>query len=243
MRLERMKIWITGSAKRVGKAIALGCAKEGADIVVHCHSSREEAEETAEEIRALGRKVMIVQGDHGDTDSVRKMAAEIEKDFGGLDALVNSAARFPNKKFEEISEEDFFRIIRTNTWGPFACAQAALPMLRRANPGRIVNITDWAVQRPYRHYAHYMASKGGLSVMTKAMARELAPEILVNSVAPGPVLEPPDISDEERAKVLKKIPVNRWGTPESIVQAVLMILENDNLCGAEIVVDGGRSLG
>lgn len=243
MRLEGQVIWITGSAKRVGKECALTCAAEGADIVVHYRGSRAEAEATAEEIRALGRRALLVQGDQSSQEDVRRMMGEIREGFGRLTALVNSASAFPSKKFEDVTEEDFFSIISTNLWGPFLCAREALGLLRESRPARIVNLTDWAVARPYRNYAHYMASKGGLDVLTRALARELAPDVLVNAIAPGPVLEPPDISDENREKVLGKIPVGRWGTPDAVAKALLFLLESDFVTGETVTVDGGRTVG
>jgi pteridine reductase len=230
MRLEGEIVWVTGSARRVGREIALGCAREGADIVVHCRGSLSEAEATAGEIRALGRRAVVVQGDHGSVADVTRMVGEIRE-------------QFPIKAFEEIGEEEFFSIMRANAYGPFLCTQLALPLLRAASPGRVVNITDWAVQRPYRRYAHYMASKGALHTLTKALARELAPAVLVNEVAPGPVLEPEDLSPELKQKIVEKIPLQKWGTPENVVKAVVFLLESDNTCGETIVVDGGRSIG
>ncbi len=243
MRLKGQIIWITGSAKRVGRVCALACAREGADIVVHCRASRSEGEEVVREIEALGRRAMLVQGDHSESADVHRMVEEIGSQFGGLTTLVNSAAGFPRARFEDITEEDFFSIVRTNLWGPFLCAQAAVPLLRKARPGRLVNVTDWAVARPYRFYAHYMAAKGGLDTVTRALARELAPEVLVNAIAPGPVLEPPDLKAEDREKVLAKIPVRRWGTPEDVAKALVFLLESDFLCGETITVDGGRTVG
>lgn len=241
--LEGRIIWITGSARRVGKAMALACAREGATIVVHCRSSREEAEETRAEIEALGTRATIVQGDHSKVEDVERMVEEIRRNHGRLDTLVNSAAAFPSKKFEEISVEDFQEIIAANLHGPFLCAQKALPLLRKSSPGRIINLVDWAVKRPYSGYAHYMASKGGLHTLTLALARELAPDILVNGIAPGPVLEPEDISDREREAILKKIPLRRWGTADSIAKTLVYMLTCDDLCGEIITVDAGRSVG
>ena len=243
MKLANRVVWVTGSARRVGRAIALECAREGADVVVHCHRSREEADGVAAEIQALGRRTLVVQGDHGQPADVTRMVAEIEGHFGRLDALVNSAAGYPLKPFEEIGEEDFFAIMRTNAYGPFLCTQKALPLLRKAAPGRVVNITDWALVRPYKGRAHYNASKGALNSITLALARELAPGVLVNAVAPGPVLEPENLSPTERAAIIARTTLKRWGTPDDVARAVVYLLESDYLCGETIVVDGGLRLG
>ncbi len=243
MRLAGQVVWITGSAKRLGREMALGCAREGADVVVHCRNSREEAEATASEIRELGRQCLVVQGDHSAPGDVDRMVSEIAGEFGKLNGLVNSASEFPQKNFEDVSPEEFDQVIRSNLKGPFLCAQRALPLLRKSSPGRIVNITDWSVHRPYSRYSHYMASKGGLETLTLALARELAPGILVNGIAPGPMLEPEDLDSEIEAKIAEKSALGRWGKPESVVKALLFVLECEDLCGEVIRVDAGRYLG
>jgi pteridine reductase len=243
MRLAGQVVWITGSARRVGREIALGCAKEGADIVVHCRSSRAEGEEVVREIETMGRGALLVQGDHGSPADVTAMVTAIKTRFGRLTALVNCASTFPQASMETISEDDFFRAIRDNAYGPFLCAQQALPLLREAKPGRIINFTDSAVQRPYRQYAHYMAAKGGLHTMTLALARELAPAVHVNEIAPGPILEPEDLTPERKEATVRRLPLGRWGEPGAVVKAVLFLLESDYLCGETINVDGGRLIG
>jgi len=241
--LKDQIVWVTGSAKRVGRVVALACADAGADIVVHCHKSREEAEEVRREVERKGRRGIVVQGDQGSREDALRMVEEIRGGMGGLSALVNSAATFPQSVVEEVTEEDFFAVVRTNLYGPFVCTQAALPLLREAKPGRVVNITDSAVVNPYNKYAHYMAAKGGLRTLTKALARELAPEVMVNEIAPGPVLEPPGLEPERRARTLARVPLGRWGTPEAVAQAVVYLLSADYLCGTCIEVDGGRHIG
>ncbi len=243
MRLEGHVIWITGSARRLGREMALACAREGADVIVHCHHSRPEAEEVAGLVREMGRETLVVQGNQGSPVDVSRMVGEIEERFGRLTALVNSAAVFPRERLREITERDFFSVVRTNLYGPFLCSQFCEPLLRHARPGRVVNVTDWAVYRPYRYYAHYMASKGGLHALTRAFARELAPEILVNEIAPGPIIEPEDMTPEIKEKILARLPTGHWGAPKSIANALIFILETDDLCGESIVVDGGRSFG
>ncbi|CAN5307906.1 3-oxoacyl-ACP reductase FabG [soil metagenome] len=242
MRLKGQTIWITGSAKRVGRALALGCAKEGADIVVHCHKSRAEAERVAKEIRKLKRRAMVVQGDHGVSADVVRMVAEIKKEFGGLTALINSASVFPRKDFESISEEDFFGVIRSNVYGQFLCAQKSVTLLRRAKPGRIINITDASLKCPAAHYAHYFAAKGGLAALTKALAKELAPKILVNAIAPGRTIPAPDETGTMQKKLVERVPLKRWGGTEEILKAALFLLESEYATGETIAVDGGLSI-
>lgn len=236
-------VWVTGCARRVGRSIVLAAARAGADCVVHYRSSAEEAAQTAREIEALGRRALLVQGDHANEADVARIVDAIGREFGRLDALVNSASTYPREDFERVGRRDFLASIEANLYGPFLCSQRALPLLREAKPGRIVNITDAAVERPYKRHTHYIVAKGGLAALTLALARELAPEVLVNAVAPGPVLEPPDLADRERESILRRTPLGRWGTPEDVAAAVLYLLGADYCAGATIVVDGGRSYG
>ncbi len=243
MTLENKVVWITGSARRVGKTIAIEAAREGADIVVHCNRSRNEAETTASEIRAIGSKALVVQGDHAQRADVERIINEIDSHFGRLDALVNSASTFPTKPFTEISTEEFSSTIDANLRGPFLCAQLALPLLRAAKPGRIVNITDCMLPRPYPKYAVYWCAKGGLDALTRALARELAPDVLVNAVAPGPVLAPDDITEQKRENTIARTYLKRWGKPEDVACAVIYLLKAEYTTGISVPVDGGRSLG
>ncbi len=244
MRLKNQIVWITGSARRVGRSIALACARAGADVVVHCRRSREAAESVVGQIiDETGQRAWLVQGDHSKRIDVERMVLEIQDQAGGLTGLVNSAAIFPRIKFEETTDGDFQEVIASNLFGPFICSQLALPMLRENSPGRIVNITDWAVGRTYRNYSAYMAAKGGLATLTQALARELAPDVLVNAVAPGAVLEPPDLSDDLRRKIVAKIPLGKWGAPEDIAEAVVYLLGATYVTGQTLTIDGGRTIG
>ncbi len=242
MRLENQIILITGSAKRLGKVLALRCAHEGAHVIVHYNSSKKEAEETAEEISAFGVSPLVVQGDLTDEADVRKIIDSVKDRHGRLNSLVNSAAAFPEAPIEKISRDDFLKVLESNLIGPFLLIREALPLLRQSKPGRVVNITDASLNRPFKNRSHYMASKGGLQAMTESLARELAPEILVNALAPGPVLEPPGVSEDHRKNVLKRLPVGNWDNADAVAKALVSILENDHLCGSTIRVDGGLSI-
>lgn len=243
MRLAGQKIWITGSGKRLGKTLALACAREGAHIAVHYHHSKQDAEVTVQEIRNLGCEAILVQGDVGDKEAVGRMVDEIDKQWGMLNGLVHSAAVFPNASFDQVSELEFFDTIRTNLFGPYCCTQAALPLLLKASPGKVIFITDAAVEKPHLYASHYMASKGGLETLSKALARELAPNVLVNSIAPGPILKPTAISPEMEEKILNRLPLGRWGSPESVSKALIFLLDSTDLVGETIVVDAGRRWG
>ncbi|MDX2176734.1 MAG: SDR family oxidoreductase [Candidatus Sumerlaeia bacterium] len=236
-------VWTTGSARRVGRAIALACARAGADVVVHYRESEADAIATAAEAEELGVRALVVRGDHCDPAAPPRIAAEIEARFGRLDALVNNASTFERTPLDTLDGDRFARILDENLVGPYRCVAAALPLLRRAPAGHIVNIGDWAAERAYRGYAAYIAAKGGLEALTRSLARELAPGIRVNAVAPGAVLEPPDLTDAARARILERTPLARWGAPDDVASAVVFLLTSDFITGATIPVDGGRRIG
>lgn len=241
--LEGRVVWVTGSAKRVGKAVALHLARCGADIAVHCNRSRDDAEAVATEIRALGRRALVVQGDHARREDVARMVGEIAEEFDALFALVNSAAIYPEKAFDKTTDADFDEAINANLRGPFLCTQLALPLLRRSSPAHVVFLGDARVWRPYKGYAAYWCAKGGLETLAKGLASELAPGILVNTVHPGAMIPPPDNTDEKNKAVVARNFIKRWGKPEDIALAVEFLLRSDYITGAEIPVDGGRNLG
>lgn len=242
-RLTNRVIWITGSARRVGKEMALACAREGAHIVVHYQSSRAEAEETKAEILGLGVECLVVQGNHGVRTDVTRMVAEIDARFGKLDVLVNSASVFPRIAFELTTEQKLDDILSANLKGPYLCSQLALPLLRKGTDPQIVNMTDAMLERASPKFSAYWCAKGGLDALTRCLARELAPAIRVNAIAPGPVLEPEDQSEETRLKILAAIPAGRWGEPRFIADALIYLIGQEFTTGTSVVVDGGRRLG
>lgn len=241
--LDGRVVWVTGSARRLGRAIALACARQGADVVVHCNRSVDEGEEVAAAIRAMGRRTLLVQGNHANEQAVDKMVAAIEAEFGLLHALVNCAATFPEKEFTATTPAEFDAVIGANVRGPFLCAQRAVPLLRRVPLGHIVNLTDCMLPRPTRYYAAYWCAKGGLDALTRALAHELAPQILVNSVAPGPMIPAEKENQENLDAAVKRSYLRRWGSPDDIADAVLYLLRSNFVTGTSMAVDGGRALG
>lgn len=227
---------------RVGRAIALGLAREGAHVAVHYHASAEEAEEAAAEVRALGVEAETFVADLGaGSEEARRLIDAVDRRWGRLDVLVNSAAIFPRTPWDAIDEATWDRTLAVNLKGPFFTAWHAAAPMRRGGGGSIVNIADWAALRPYPHYLPYVISKGGIVTMTKAMAKELAPEIRVNAVAPGPVLLPEDLEPEAAQRVIKGTLLKRLGTPEDVAEAVVfLVARTDFATGHVLVVDGGR---
>lgn len=233
---------VTGAGVRVGRAIALALARAGMHLAVHYHSSRAEAEETAAAARELGVEAEPFVADLGaSADEARRLVAEVEGRWGRLDVLVNSAAIFPRTPLDSIDEAVWDRTMAVNLKGPFFTALSAAPLIRRSGGGSIVNIADWAGLRPYVNYLPYVISKGGIITMTKALARELAPDIRVNAVAPGPVLMPEDMSEAAIERAREGTLVKRLGSPEDVAEAVVfLVARTDFVTGHVLVVDGGR---
>lgn len=241
MKLQDRVVWVTGAALRLGKALALDLAGRGANIVVHYNTSESEARATAGQIEALGRRALIVQADLSQVDQIKDVVRQIDQAFGRLDVLVNSASNFYRVPLEEITEEVWDQSLTVNLKGPCFCALEAARLMKRSGGGKIINFADWAGFRPYRNYLPYMVSKGGMITLTRALALELAPEILVNAVAPGPVLPPPGTTAEEIERMTRNVPLHRLGSPEDIVATVAFFLEgSDYITGQVLCVDGGR---
>jgi NAD(P)-dependent dehydrogenase (short-subunit alcohol dehydrogenase family) len=232
---------VTGAAKRIGRSVALRLAAEGADVVVNYRGSKSEADEVVAQIAAMGRRAMAVQADVSKRKDVITMFAAVEKEFGRLDILVNNAGMFFPAKFEELTEEQWDRILNTNLKSQFLCSQVAAPMLRRSDHGRIVNFASLGGLLAWPAYTHYCVSKAGVIMLTRCLARALAPEITVNAIAPGTITFPGD-APELAEDFISRAPLHRTGTAKDIDDAVVFLTQSPFLTGQVIVVDGGRTL-
>jgi pteridine reductase len=235
---------VTGSGVRVGKRIALALAAQEMHVAVHYHSSAGPADETVAEIRALGVEAEAFQGDLSRMADIRALIGAIDERWGRLDVLVNSAAIFPRTPWDEIDETTWDRTLAVNLKGPFFTAWHAAGLMRRNGGGKIVNIADWAGLRPYKHYLPYVISKGGIITMTKAMAKELAPSIAVNAIAPGPVMLPEEFEPAAAERIRKATLLQQLGSPDDVAQSVVyLVAMTDFVTGHVLVVDGGRLIG
>ncbi len=242
MEIKGKMALVTGGAKRVGRAIALELAKKGADILLHYHRSEKEALETCAEIKSFGVACFLVQANLSHSEEILKMTAEAEKISNNIDILVNSASLFYKTPIDTVSETDWDQLVNANLKGPFILSIEIGRDMIKKNGGKIINIADWSGLKPYKDYSAYCTSKGGLITLTKALARDLAPKVQVNAIAPGPMLAPPDMSDQEKEAIAKSTVLGRWGKPEDIAQAVSFLVENDFINGIVLGVDGGRSI-
>ena len=237
-------IFITGAAKRIGKEIALTFKELGWNIIIHYNSSKKDADDLANQINKDNpNSAKTVQGNLDIKEDVQKILSEVSKTFPSIDVLVNNASTFYPTPIDEISEDHWERLIGSNLKGPLFLIQGLKEQLK-SSKGSIINITDTNLSKGVPNFSIYSAAKAGLEAITKGLARELAPDIKVNAIAPGAMLEPPDVSwtEEQKNKVIENIPLNRMGSEKDIADAVSFLARSEYITGQIIKVDGGRSL-
>jgi len=243
MTLTNKVAFITG-ASRMGMAVATALARQGADVALAYRASHDEAEAVAEAVRAFGRRALVVHCDVTEEDQVRAATDRVAAELGRLDVLVAMASRYEAVPFDHLDLAALERQLAVDMRGTFLCMRAAIPHMRAAGGGRIITISDWtaASGRPrYKGYAGYYIAKAGVKALTESFALELAADhILVNAIAPGPMLAPDGASAEERQAVEKATPLGRWGGAEEVAKAVLALIDSDFTTGETIRVDGGR---
>jgi NAD(P)-dependent dehydrogenase (short-subunit alcohol dehydrogenase family) len=236
---------VTG-ARRIGGVVALSLARRGADVAIVYRRSAAEAEDVAESIRAEGRRVLTLQADLTMPDDCRRVVDDAARSFGRLDVLVTMASLYELRAFDELTVDEWDRQLAVDLRSAFLCARAAVPHMRAQGGGRIVNTTDWvaASGRPrYEGYLPYYVAKAGVIALSEALALELAADrILVNAVAPGPIVPPPGTSEKVYEAVVQATPLGRWGGEEEIAKAVMFLVESDFVTGETIRVDGGRHI-
>jgi len=243
MTLQEKVALVTGSAKRIGRAVANALADRGVHQAVHYRTSKTEAEDAVKLFRVLGVEAESFQADLSQVKEVEALASEVLKRFGRLDILVNNASVFFPSPLGEVTDLQWDTLINTNLKGPFFLAQKVGLAMKAAVGGTIINIGDWAAERPYAGYLPYCISKAGVVAMTKGLAKALAPEVRVNCINPGPVMLPEDLSEAEKEEIMRKTPLQRTGSPADIANAVVFLCEGtDFMTGAVITVDGGRAV-
>ena len=237
-------VFITGAAKRIGKEIALSFKELGWNIIIHYNSSEEDALNLAKEINNTNKNSAItVQGNLDVQEDVNGIIKEVLNAFPSVDLLINNASTFYPTPIDDISEEHWKKLVGSNLKGPLFLIQGLKQKLKESK-GSIINITDTNLSKGVANYSIYSAAKAGLESITKGLARELAPEIKVNAIAPGAMLEPPDVTwtKEQKSKVIESIPLKRMGSEKDIAEAVKFLAQSQYITGQIIKVDGGRSL-
>jgi NAD(P)-dependent dehydrogenase (short-subunit alcohol dehydrogenase family) len=231
---------VTGAAKRIGRAIALALAEQGADVAITYRDSEEDAARTVCGLEALGVRAIAVHATLREPESIRGAVAKVAAELGSIDILVNNAGRFETAAIEKISVEQWDAMFEINTRGPFIAAQAALPHLRAAR-GRIINIGSLGGIHPWPTHAHYCTSKAALHMLTQTMSKAFAPEISVNCVAPGMIVN--DEVSAEYEHFARKTPMQRNGTPQEVAAAVMFFATGPHFITGQILgVDGGLGL-
>jgi NAD(P)-dependent dehydrogenase (short-subunit alcohol dehydrogenase family) len=236
---------ITGG-KRIGAAVAVDLAGRGMHVALSYHRSRREAEEAADAVRSAGRQVALIHADLSRGEECGRVVDESAAALGRLDVLINMASVYRKVPLESTDEAQWDAVVDVDLKAAFLCARAAVPHLRAAGGGRIINFSDWiaASGRPrYTGYVPYYVAKRAVIGLTECLALELAPDrILVNAIAPGPILAPPGTTQEELTAVEAATPLGQWGGEREIVKVVAFLLESDFVTGETLRADGGRHL-
>jgi 3-oxoacyl-[acyl-carrier protein] reductase/pteridine reductase len=229
-------VLVTGAAKRIGRGIALRLFREGYRVAIHYQTSEQEARATSQQCG----DAPLFRANLESVDEIKRMFREVEERLGALYGLVNNAARFRRRNPLEISEADWDFIHGVNLKATFFCCQQGALLMKKAGAGRIVNISSLGGIRPWAEYAHYCSSKAGVIMLTRVLAKAFAPEISVNSVAPGVILSS---GQEPRVEeMIAATPAGRCGTVEEVAEAVLYFLNASNfITGQVMAVDGGLS--
>lgn len=241
MRLAGRVALVTGAGKRLGRAVALRLANEGADVAVHYGKSQVEAREVVGVIEKMGRRAGAFPAELTDVMAIEKMVADVARHFGQLDILVNSAANFLETQFGKTSVDTWDASLNTNLRAPFFCAQAAAAHLAKGGHGVIVNFADIGGLMGWREYLPHSLAKSGVILMTRILAKELAPRVRVNALAPGTITMPGDPPEWEE-DFIHRAPLRRSGRPDEIGDSMMYLIGAEFVTGHCLVIDGGRTL-
>jgi NAD(P)-dependent dehydrogenase (short-subunit alcohol dehydrogenase family) len=238
------KVALITGGKRIGQVVAAELAARGVDVALSYARSKREADEGAARVRAAGRRAEVFQADLSKPAECAALVDQVAAAFGRLDILINMASVYASRPFDELTAADWNATLDVDLRGAFLCAHAAVPHMRKQGGGRIVSFSDWVARsgRPrYRGFVPYYVAKAGAIALTEALALELAPDnILVNAIAPGPILAPPETSEEDALAVEQATPLGRWGGELEIAKGVLAFLDSDFITGETLRIDGGR---
>ncbi len=242
MNLSGKAAMVSGAAKRIGREVALTLARAGCDVIVHYATSAQDAASLAAEIAAMGRRTLVLQARLDRPADLRRLEAAAQKKFGRVDVLVNNASAFFPLELGNITPKAMQHLIAVNTTAPLLLAQAILPGMKRRRCGKIINLLDISVERPWPSYMAYCASKAALWSLTQSLAIAAAPHVQVNGICPGAILWHTGLNKADIRRQTARIPAKRRGEPQDIAAAVVYLCQTDYVTGQKLVVDGGRSV-
>src|SRR5277367_2957572 len=243
MELRGKVALVTGAARRIGRSIALSFAEHGATVAVHYNTSQAEADAVVAEIARERGTAKAFHANLEHVAEIEQMIAAVLDAFGRIDILINSASIFAPTPLEQITERDWDANLDINLKAPFFLSKFAGAAMRRQGAGKIINLGDWAGIRPYKDYLPYSVSKSGLIGLTRALAKELAPEVQVNCIALGMVMPPEEYTEAEIQRMVDRTPTKKMGSPEDVARAVMFFCEaTDFATGAILTLEGGRLL-
>jgi NAD(P)-dependent dehydrogenase (short-subunit alcohol dehydrogenase family) len=231
---------ITGGGVRVGRAITLGLAAAAAHVVVHYNRSAGPAEETAAEARRLGVEALAIQANLSDPENARRLVQAARERFGGVDILVHAASPFIRGSLFDVTLETWRELMGVSVESFLLLAQGLAPGMLERGEGAIIAILDRGAFEPWPKFLAHGVSKSAMWALTRSLAVELAPQVRVNAVVPGPVLPPPGYTEEQTARGAKNTLLGRWGTPQDVVDAVLFLVRSEYVVGEALFVDGGE---
>lgn len=233
---------VTGAAQRVGRAIALELARHGFAIGLHYHHSQAEADQTGEELSAAGTPVYLLQADLSDPAQIDDLYQRVAGLPHPLRVLVNSSSIMPRGDLREMPVAEWDDVLNLNLRAPWLCARAAARLMEAGAGGVVVNITDSGAAKVWTGYSAYIISKSGLEVLTRLLAKSLAPAVRVNAVAPGLILPAAEFPPEQWQRLVDRLPLRAAGTPEDVARAVVFFVQNPYITGQVLAVDGGYQL-
>ena len=238
MDLKGKNVLITGASKRIGKNLAINLAKEGANLIIHYNSSKEDAEDLKKNLIKYNIKVEIFKADLKIFQEIENLIRFSLNKFNKIDILINNASLYFETPLEEVNEETLDLFYSIHIKAPFFLSKELGKVMYKNKYGRIINIIDYAPLRPYKNFAPYIITKGGLLTLTKVFAKEFAPYVLVNGILPGPIIPAKDIDD--KLKPLEKTVLKKWAGEKEIFKTVKYLIETEFTTGAVIPVEGGR---
>lgn len=243
-KLPGKRALVTGGTRRLGLETVMALARQGVELAIHYHRSRQQARELCQKLEAEGTRAVAIHGDLDDPDTPANLLESAWKELGGLEIVVNNASIFPPGSVDQMELEDLFHNIRVNAWAPFAITRSFWrSVTAKGKQGSVVNLLDTRMLDRSSRYAAYHFSKVLLWEITSITAREFAPQLQVNAVAPGAVLPPVDQLDSHMERLCANLPLQRRGYPADVVDATLYLLQAPFVTGQTIFVDGGRHLG